>query len=204
MMLRFLLLSLMLVIGTSIPPAALADEAAVRAELVAQWQKMFVSRNLAFSATISSTDKKGRVTRSEMRANWPDKFHMKSEDSEFIIVGDSTWMKPDGQGWMKFPMSMKKMIDAYSPEVMKASLDGMSNVRVGADEVVNGVPCKVYSYDFDMKVMGIRSQGSSTVYLNAATGFPVRVTSEGEAMGQRSKTEVDYTYDPSIRVAAPE
>ncbi len=51
--------------------------------------------------------------------------------------------------------------------------------------------------------MGFRSQGSSTIYSNSDSGYPVRVITDGEAMGQRSNTVVDYTYDPNIRVAAP-
>ena len=203
MFLRSVILSFALMFAVASPAPVRADDAAVRAELVAQWRKMFEARDLAFSAVVSSTDKKGRVTRSDMRVNWPNRFHMKSAESEFIIIGDNTWMKPEGQGWMKFPMSMKKVIDQYTPEVMKASMDGMTNVRFVGDEEVNGVACKVYGYDFDVKVMGFRSQGTSTVYLNADTGYPVRVESDGEAMGSRSKTVVDYTYDPNIRVAAP-
>lgn len=203
MLLRSLLLSFVLLSTTLMPASVRADETAVRAELVAQWRKMFDARDLAFSAVVNTTDKKGRVTHSEMRVNWPNKFHMKSTESEFIIIGDHTWMKPKDGGWMKFPMSMKKVIDQFTPEVMKASMDGMTNVRYVGDEDVNGIACKVYSYDFDVKVMGFRSQGSSTIYSNSDSGYPVRVVTDGEAMGQRSNTVVDYTYDPNIRVAAP-
>ncbi|HQW82254.1 MAG TPA: hypothetical protein PLQ74_10340 [Pseudomonadota bacterium] len=203
MLLRSLLLSFVLLSTTLMPASVHADETAVRAELVAQWRKMFDARDLAFSAVVNTTDKKGRVTHSEMRVNWPNKFHMKSTESEFIIIGDHTWMKPKDGGWMKFPMSMKKVIDQFTPEVMKASMDGMTNVRYVGDEDVNGIACKVYSYDFDVKVMGFRSQGSSTIYSNSDSGYPVRVITDGEAMGQRSNTVVDYTYDPNIRVAAP-
>ncbi|MBK7042430.1 MAG: hypothetical protein IPH50_01135 [Rhodanobacteraceae bacterium] len=203
MLLRSLLLSFVLLSTTLMPASVRADETAVRAELVAQWRKMFDARDLAFSAVVNTTDKKGRVTHSEMRVNWPNKFHMKSTESEFIIIGDHTWMKPKDGGWMKFPMSMKKVIDQFTPEVMKASMDGMTNVRYVGDEDVNGIACKVYSYDFDVKVMGFRSQGSSTIYSNSDSGYPVRVITDGEAMGQRSNTVVDYTYDPNIRVAAP-
>lgn len=203
MTLRSLLMSAALLFALFAPQAVRADDVSARAELVALWQKMFDARDLAFSADIRSTDKKGRVSRSEMRVNWPNRFHMRSAESEFIIIGDSTWMKAEGQGWMKFPMSMKKIIDQYTPEVMKASMAGMTNVRHLRDETLNGKDCKVYAYDFDVKVMGFRSKGSSTLWLDQTTGYPVRAESEGEAMGQRSTTVVDYTYDPNIRVAAP-
>lgn len=183
-------------------PAARADDSA-RADLLALWQKMFATRDLAFSADIVSIDKKGREMRSQMRTNWPNRFHMKSAGTEFIIIGDSTWMKAEGQGWMKFPMSMKKVIDAYTPEVMKASMDGTTNVRYLRDETVEGKDCKVFAYDFDVKVMGFRSKGNSTVFLDKDSGYPLRAETEGEAMGQRSKTIVTYSYDPNIRVGAP-
>lgn len=201
MLMRTLLLCLAMVFGLAVPTARADDTA--RADLLALWQKMFATRDLAFSAEIVSIDKKGRETRSQMRTNWPNRFHMKSADSEFIIIGDGTWMKIEGQGWMKFPMSMKKVIDAYTPEVMKASMDGTTNVRYLRDETVEGKDCKVFAYDFDVKVMGFRSRGSSTVFLDKDSGYPLRAETEGEAMGQRSKTIVTYDYDPNIRVAAP-
>lgn len=203
MSIRAVLLSLVLACTSLVSTSVAAESADARAELMGLWQKMFDARDLAFSATIATTDKKGRVMTSEMRANWPNKFHMKSQESEFIIIGDSTWMKPAGQNWMKFPMSMSKMIDAYKPEMMKASMEGTTNVRYLRDESVNGKDCKVFAYDFDVKVMGFRSQGTSTIYLDKASGYPARVETDGEAMGQRSKTVVDYSYDPDIRIAAP-
>lgn len=204
MSIRSVLMTAALAVASVVSLPVKADDAsAARAELTALWQKMFESRDLAFSAVVVTTDKKGREHRSDMRVNWPDKFHMKSPESEFIIIGDSTWMKPEGQGWMKFPMSMKKVIDAYTPNTMKSSMDTMMNVRLVGAETVNGIACKVYAYDFDTKVMGVRSKGTSTMWLNGSTGYPVRVVTEGEAMGQQSKTVVDYTYDSNIRIAAP-
>jgi len=203
MSIRSLLLSLALACGSLVAPAVHADDLAARAELMGLWAKMFDARDLAFSAKITSTDKKGRVISSEMRTNWPNKFHMKSAESEFIIIGDGTWMKPQGGNWMKFPMSMSKMIDAYKPEMMKASMEGTRNVRMLGDETVNGHDCKVFAYDFDVKMMGIRSAGTSTIYLDKASGYPTRIETDGEAMGQRSKTVVDYDYDPGIRIVAP-
>ncbi|MBL0029241.1 MAG: hypothetical protein IPO95_09285 [Rhodanobacteraceae bacterium] len=82
MLLRSLLLSFFLLSASVIPSGVRADDAGVRAELVAQWRKMFDARDLAFSAVVTSTDKKGRVTRSDMRVNWPNKFHMKSAESD--------------------------------------------------------------------------------------------------------------------------
>ena len=204
MSLRSMFMSVAMIFGAAFATPSLADAPLARAELPGLWGKMFAVKDLAFSATIATTDKKGRVTQSEVRTNWPNRFHMKSAESEFIIIGESTWMRPEGQNWMKFPMSMSKMIDAYKPEAMRAAIDGTSNVRVLDDASVNGRDCKVFVYDFDAKVMGIRSKGSSTVYLDKATGYPVRAETDGEAMGQRSKTVVDYAYDPEIRVVAPE
>ncbi len=202
MLIRSVLMSAVLLFSGFAAPVVRADDA--RAELLGLWGKMFTARDLAFSATIATTDKKGRVMQSEMRANWPNRFHMKSAETEFIIIGDNTWMRPEGQNWMKFPMNMSKIIDAYKPEAMKAATEGTTNVRQLGDESINGHDCKVFAYDFDTKVMGIRSKGSSTVYLDKTSGYPVRAESEGEAMGQRSKTVVDYTYDAGIRVVAPE
>ena len=60
MFLRSVILSFALMFAVASSAPVRADDAAVRAELVAQWRKMFEARDLAFSAVVSST---GRQTR---------------------------------------------------------------------------------------------------------------------------------------------
>ena len=62
---------------------------------------------------------------------------------------------------------------------------------------------KVYRYTQDLEVMGVRSESTSTVYVDQATGLPVRFASKGKAMGIESDTTQDLRYDEGLAVKAP-
>jgi len=195
-----LLVVLIVAIAPMMP--AVADDAAARAEMVALWSKMFTAKDVAYRAHMVSTDKKGRTYETDMEVQWPNKFRMKTPDSDMIILPQGTWMNAGGQ-WMKLPMDMSKVIQQYTPDAVKSGLDGMKNVRSLGAGVVNGKACNRYAYDYDQKVMGIRSTGSAEVALEVGTGYPVRMETTGEAAGQKSTVVVDYEYDPSIRITPP-
>jgi hypothetical protein len=179
---------------------AFAEDA--RAELISLWQKMTERRDLAFRVTSVTTSGKGKPMKSQMDVRWPDRFHMKNDQSEMIIVPGGTWMNANGQ-WMKMPIDMQKMIAQFTPEMMKKSMQGTSNVRFVGVDSVRGTPVKVYQYDFDMEVMGINSSGTSRISLDVVSGYPLHIETTGKAMGKTSTTIADYEYDDSIRIEAP-
>lgn len=191
-----------LLISLAMAAPVRADDAGVRAELIGLWSKMLASKDLAYRAHMVTTDKKGRQYATDMEVQWPNRFHMKNPDSEMIILPQGTWMKAGGD-WMKMPMDMSKMIQQYTPEATKAGMDGIQTVTYLGEAEVNGKACKQYQYAFDSKVGGIRSTGTAKISLEALTGYPVRMETTGEAMGQKSSTVVDYEYDPTIRITAP-
>lgn len=178
-----------------------ADDAGARAELIGSWQKMTTQKDLGFRVRTTTTSK-GKSLSSSMEVRWPDRFHMKTEQSEMVILPSGTWLNANGN-WMKLPMDMKKVIAQFTPEVMEKSMKGTKNVEfIGLDQV-NGKPVKVYTFDFDMELMGIHSSGSSKLFLSTVDGYPLRMESHGKARGQESDTVVEYEYDDSIRIQAP-
>ncbi len=183
-------------------PVLADDDAAARAELIGLWSKMIESKDVAYRADMTSTDKKGRSYETKMEVRWPNQFRIRSQGSDMIILPQGTWMNAGGS-WMKMPMDMSKMIQQFTPEATKASMEGLKAVRALGDAEVNGKDCKQFSYDFDAKVAGIRSSGTATIALDKESGYPVRVETVGEAMGQKSTTITNYEYDPAIRIVAP-
>jgi hypothetical protein len=182
-------------------PASAAD-ADARAELIGLWQKMTARRDLAFKVTSTTTTGKGDPMKMVMKVQWPNRFHMKSDQSEMIILPGGTWMNANGN-WMKMPIDMQKMIAQFTPEMMKKSMDGTQNVRFVGLDTVGGKPVKVYEYDFAMEVMGINSTGTSKIFLGVVDGYPLRIETHGKAMGKTSITVADYEYDDSINIQAP-
>jgi len=180
-----------------------ADDAGARAELIGLWQKMTERRDLAFRVRTTSTLGKGEPMASTMETRWPDRFHMKSDQSEMIILPSGTWMNANGN-WMKMPIDMQKMIAQFTPEMMKKSMEGTTNVRFVGIDAVKGEPVKVYTYDFNVEVMGFKSSGNAKIFLRVADGYPLRMESQGKAMGKQTTTVAEYEYDDSIRINAPD
>jgi hypothetical protein len=186
----------------ALPALALESSSDARAELIGSWQKMTAQRDLAFRVTSTIDMGKRAPMKSLTKVRWPNRFHMKNDQSEMVILPAGTWMKLDGN-WMKMPIDMQKAVAQFTPEVTRQSMEMMQNVRfVGLDNV--GVqPVKVYTYDFDGKIMGIRSSGTSKVFLSVASGYPLRIETTGKAMGKTSTTINEYEYDDSIRIESP-
>ncbi len=181
---------------------AFAEDVDARAELIGLWQKMLARRDLAFKVTSTTTTGKGEPINSVMKVQWPNRFHMKSDQSEMIILPGGTWMNMDGN-WMKMPIDMQKMIAQFTPEMMKKSIEGTKNVRFVGLDTVGGKPVKVYLYDFDSEVMGINTSGSCKIFLSVVDGYPLRIESTSTAMRKTSTTTADYQYDDSINIQPP-
>lgn len=197
------LIGALIVIIAMLAPPAFAEDTAARAELIGLWEKMTQRKDLAFRVTSVTTTKKGKPLRSTMQVRWPNQFHMKTDDSEMVILPSGTWMNAGGR-WMKIPVDMQKIVAQYTPEMTRKSIEGTRNVQFVGLDTVNGKPVKVYTYDFNVEVMGINSSGTSKIFLSVVDGYPLRVESTGKAMGKESTTVADYEYDDSIRISAPD
>lgn len=181
---------------------AFAEAPDARAELIGLWQKMTARGDLAFKATSRITSGKSKPLTMVMKVQWPNRFHMKNDQSEMIILPGGTWMNVNGS-WMKMPIDMQKMIAQFTPEMTKKSMEATKNVRFVGLDTIGGKPVKVYEYDFDTEMMGINSSGSSKISLDIVAGYPLRVETTGKAMGKTSTTVVDYEYDDSINIQSP-
>jgi len=133
---------------------------------------------------------------------WPDRFHVRNAGQEFIIVPGKTYMKQGGQ-WMPLPMDMSQMVKSLSPDALRQGYDAMTNVKdLGASER-GGKSVHGYEYDTQMTLMGITAKSHVKLWIDTDTKLPVHQDSDGEAMGQRSQTSLDYTFDAGITVEAP-
>ena len=183
-------------------PVRAEGDTDARSELIGLWQKMTSQPDLSFRVNSVTTTGKGKPMKSVMEVQWPNRFHMKNDQSEMIILPSGTWMNAGGE-WMKMPVDMQKMIAQFTPEMMKKSMEGTHNVRFSGLDTIKGTPVKVYDYDFNVEVMGINSSGTSKIFLSIADGYPLRIESTGKAMGKESTTINEYEYDDGIRISAP-
>ena len=186
----------------SMPTLAEQAVSDARTDLIGLWEKMVGKHDLSYRVNSTITSGRDKPIKQMVEVQWPNRFHMKSDQSEMIILPSGTWMNMDGN-WMKMPIDMQKIIAQFTPEAMRQSMEMTQNVRFVGLDTVNGTPVKVYLYDFDGKVMGIRSSGQSKMFLGIADGYPLRIETTGKAMGRDSTTIAEYEYDDSIRIEAP-
>ncbi len=156
--------------------------------------------------TVGVSESNGTTTRMENTVVWPDRYAMRLDTSgtllEYVILPGSTYMKQGGE-WMKLPMDMSRMIQSLTPEAMRKTYEGMTNIEQLADATVDGHGAKVYRYDSTVTLMGITASSRVTLWIDADTGLPLKQEVDGEAMRTKSRTVQSYTFDDSIQISAP-
>lgn len=148
------------------------------------------------------TAKDGTVTKTWSNVVWPDRFHVRNAGQEFIIVPGQTWMKQGGQ-WLPFPMDMSQLVKSLSPDALRQGYEAMTNVQDLGESERNGKTVHGYEYDTKVTIMGVAAKSHVKLFLDPETMLPVHQDTDGEAMGQRSQTALDYTFDEGIEVKAP-
>jgi hypothetical protein len=133
---------------------------------------------------------------------WPDRFHVRNAGQEFIIVPGKTYMKQGGQ-WLPFPMDMGQVVKSLTPEALRQGYEAMTNVKDLGESERDGRTVHGYEYDTQLTMMGITAKSHVKLWIDADTKLPVHQESEGEAMGQKSQTSIDYTFSDDIDVKAP-
>ena len=176
--------------------SAFAD---AKADIVAANQKLMEKSKFRMTGTTTSG---GKTMNMWAEVDWPDRYHMRTDDVEFIILPGKTWMKQGGQ-WQALPMDMSAMVKSMSPEAVKQAEANMANVKEIGAETIDGKSTTAYEYDTSMKMMGITAKSHVKVYIDG-DGLIVRQESTGEAAGQNSVTKHDYEYDESIDITAPQ
>ena len=174
-----------------------AAQADPRAEVMAAFEKMMDDGSYHMRM---SADTRNGVVSNEMQVQLPDRFHMKNEGGEFIVLPSGTWMNAGGQ-WMKMPMNMSQMIAGYSTEAMEKGMAAIQDVQYLGEESVEGCDSKHYSYNARGEFMGIKSDSQTEVWVCGDNGLPVRMVSSER--GKDDKVTITYDWDKPVDIRAP-
>lgn len=175
------------------PAPALAD---AREDLVAAFHKAMSKGH--YTAQVL-TEAKGRPYQSRVAVIFPDRFHLRTPDSEMVILPEGTWMQAGGQ-WMKVPMDMSRMIRSYSKEAMENGMAGIREVRVEGSEEVEGCLADLYHYEASGEFMGVKSASRLVAAVCRDSGLPVRLVSTGE---RGEKVTILYDFDSEVTIRPP-
>lgn len=172
-------------------------QADARADLMAAFEAAMAKQ--AYRA-VSVSEYKGKTLESQIQVQLPGSFHIKSPESEVIVLPSGTWMNAGGQ-WMKLPMDMSKMIQGISLKAMKEGADLVQDVRELPDATVEGCAASNYAYRTSGKVMGINADAEVEIAICDDTGLPIRIVS-ADPKG-KSRTTITYDYESPVDIRAP-
>lgn len=192
--------SILVMMAFAFSGAARADLTAdVKAQLLKAYEGMVEKSKFRIHSQVTS---KKKTYENHVEIEWPDRFHMRNDQSEFIVLPGATYMNQGGQ-WMKLPMDMSKMIQSMTPEAMKQGFGNLTHARDLGEGDVEGNAAHIYEYDTSGDVMGIHSESHVKVWIGKADGLVLRQEVQGKAMGMESTTVSTYEYDASIHIKAP-
>ena len=168
-----------------------------RAEVMAAFDKAMTQKSYRAQST---TEVSGQPQTSTIEVQPPDRFHMRSPESEVIVLPAGSWMNQGGQ-WMKLPMDMSAMVKGMTLAAMKDSANIVQDVKPLGSASINGCESQTYSYHSSGKVMGMNVEAEVEVAICGDTGLPVRITSIDAK--HKSRTVVDYDYSAAIDIQPP-
>ncbi len=176
--------------GSSSGPVASSGNASIDAVASALRNQI---ANLPMRMTMTS----GETAGGTVEIASPTRLRMDMGGMQLIIVDGRAFMLEDGV-WTENP-AMAGMVTAFagnvSPEAIQEQVDMLVTANQLPDETINGQAVSVYQFTVS------DDTDTSRVYVRKADNLPVRVTND--ATGEDAYS-VDYDYDPSIVIEAPQ
>jgi hypothetical protein len=175
------------------------SHAGPREDVLEAWQRAL---DRGAYSMVMSTESRGREYRSEMDVRLPSSFHMRSPDSEMVMLPEGTWMKVDGS-WMQMPMNMSKMVEGYSKEAIEEGKRGLGEVEVIGEGIVEGCEAITYRYTSRGKFMGMKGESEAELSVCKDTGLPRLMTSTSGSKRHPDTVRIVYDFERDFEIRAP-
>jgi outer membrane lipoprotein-sorting protein len=140
-----------------------------------------------------------RVVNAEFVA--PDRLRWIADEQEMIVTGSVGYMRQRGV-WTKAPIDVATLISSIREPKVIEEISRSADVKLLGNDVVDGTPVQVYQYTLRNAPAG--SEAVSKSWVRASDGLPLKVETEGNVQGVRSKTVVTYSdFNADIRIEPP-
>jgi hypothetical protein len=76
----------------------------------------------------------------------------------------------------------------------------------GVDQI-GGRPMRIYDYETVTDITGTKITTDSRIWIGVTDGLPYRMESTGDSVvkpGAKTKSVLVYTYDPNLKIEAPQ
>jgi hypothetical protein len=140
----------------------------------------------------------------------PDRYQLKSDDIEFVVVDDTTYLRgPDGN-WTTLPgaemtSTVEATLDAFAgAAVIESRQDSLSqsDVNFEGKETINGVDTLVYSFGEGLPGVGI--SGLIKMWIGEDDGLLYRQEVESKIGDQESRILMEFEYGAAVTIEPPE
>ena len=160
----------------------------------------------SFRAKIVVTGLATGATETSLEAVMPDKFHITTDRSEMILIGQTTYLKlPDGR-WSKITTGLDNTFGTMKK--MMEDLKGSKEIKRIGSETVDGVPTEVYESKMTLPAALGSTVGAGpdsylvTLWVGASDGLPRKL--ENTSPTSPMRTTVAYTdYGAAIALEPP-
>ena len=163
------------------------------------YNKMLGSK---FAVDVSMTDDAGAKSHARAEYETLSRIHVKTDAMEVVSTPEGTWVHAGGEGWQQPPADMAAMVKQFVPKSAAEVQASSSNIKDEGPTTYQGKPAHLYSYDVDTLVMGVQVKSHNQVVINGE-GQLVQSISDGEAMGKKSHSVQEVSYDSALKVGPP-
>lgn len=173
-----------------------------KAEVFAAWDAMIAAKS--YRATVETTAN-NMVFKQTIEIVIPDRMRMTGgPGGDLVITPEGAWIKAPGQDWTDAPPGTAAMSKQYmSPEFVAQAKAGVKSVEALGTETVAGKPARTYQVEQVMTMIGVESQSSTKLFVDAESGRPIRQEVDAIAMGHSSRTVQDIEYVADLVIKAP-
>ncbi len=156
-----------------------------------------------FRVTTTINTQGGAATTATAEVILPDRFRILTPDTEILIAGDLSYTRQDGV-WVKETSSgLASLIPALIGNLSGQAIQGISAATLVHPETLNEIHTQEYRYQSDIDFAGETLFTDNQLWIDGATGLPVRLVSAGFYNGVQSTTVQEFTYDPAITIDVP-
>lgn len=186
----------LLLLSISVAPTALA---APREAVLDAFDAVLAAGHYRVEVT-TVTGKREHVM--QLDVMFPNRFHLRSPESEMILLPGGTWMRVE-QEWMRMPVDMSKTVEAYTDRAIQQARRSIADVTQIAEGEVAGCDSLTYAYRQTGEFMGKQADGLVEMSICKDSGLPSQIVTRSGT--ERKPTVVTSVYDFSaeIRIEAP-
>jgi outer membrane lipoprotein-sorting protein len=131
----------------------------------------------------------------------PDRLRWVTEGQEMIVIGSVGYMR-QGTIWTKAPIDVSTLISRIRDPKFIEEISKSADVKLLGTDVIDGVPVQVYQYTLRNAPAG--GEAISKSWVRVSDGLPLKVETEGDIEGVRSKTIVTYSdFNTDIKIEPP-